>query len=116
MRSLPVLARSLGALVAADLPSSMNTAPTLQEIARLLKGDPTLRLHVVGHTDNQGKPDYNVALSRRCAASVLREITGKFGISANRLNSFGCGLYSPVASNASEEGRAKNRRVELVQW
>jgi len=92
------------------------SAPTLQEIAKLLKGDPTLRLHVVGHTDNQGKPGYNLDLSRRRAASVVRELTGKFGIGADRLDSFGCGLYSPVASNASEEGRARNRRVELVQW
>jgi outer membrane protein OmpA-like peptidoglycan-associated protein len=70
----------------------------------------------VGHTDNQGKPDYNLDLSRRRAASVLRELTSKNGIAADRLDSFGCGLYAPVASNESEEGRAKNRRVELVKW
>ncbi|MDR3698337.1 MAG: OmpA family protein [Candidatus Sulfopaludibacter sp.] len=89
--------------------------PTLQEIATLLKGDPALRLHVVGHTDSQGKADYNLDLSRRRAASVVRELTAKFGIAANRLDSFGCGPYSPAASNAGEEGRAKNRRVELVE-
>lgn len=90
--------------------------PTLAEIAKLLKSEPSLRLHVVGHTDNQGKPDYNIDLSRRRAASVLAELTTKYGIAANRLDAFGCGLYSPIASNEAEVGRAKNRRVELVQW
>lgn len=90
--------------------------PTLQEIANLLKGDASLRVHVVGHTDNQGKADYNLDLSNRRAASVVRELTSKFGVAAARLDSFGCGLYSPAGSNETEEGRAKNRRVELVQW
>ena len=89
--------------------------PTLAEIAKLLKGEPSLRLHVVGHTDNQGRPEYNLDLSKRRAANVMSELT-KLGISANRLDSFGCGAYSPVASNESEEGRAKNRRVEVVEW
>jgi OOP family OmpA-OmpF porin len=90
--------------------------PTLAEIAKLLNGESALRLHVVGHTDNHGKPDYNLDLSRRRAASVVRELTGKYGIVASRLDAFGCGLYSPVASNVAEDGRGKNRRVELVQW
>jgi outer membrane protein OmpA-like peptidoglycan-associated protein len=90
--------------------------PTLAEIAKLLKSEPALRLHVVGHTDNQGKSDYNLDLSRRRAASVVAELTSKYGIPATRLDAFGCGIYSPVASNEAEEGRAKNRRVELVQW
>lgn len=90
--------------------------PTLDEIAKLLKNDPSLRLHVVGHTDHQGKADYNLDLSRRRAANVVRELTAKMGISSNRLDAFGCGLYAPVAPNSSEDGRAKNRRVELVEW
>lgn len=90
--------------------------PTLAEIAKLLNSVPTMRLHVVGHTDNHGKPDYNLDLSRRRADSVVRELTGKYGIVASRLDAFGCGLYSPVASNEAEDGRGKNRRVELVQW
>jgi len=88
----------------------------LAEIAKLLKSEPSVRLHVVGHTDNQGKPDYNLDLSHRRATSVVAELTSKFGIGANRLDAFGCGIYSPVASNEAEIGRAKNRRVELVQW
>ena len=90
--------------------------PTLEEITKLLKSEPSLRLHVVGHTDNQGKPEYNLDLSRRRAANVVRELTSKMGITANRLDSFGCGLYSPVGPNGTEDGRAKNRRVELVEW
>jgi outer membrane protein OmpA-like peptidoglycan-associated protein len=90
--------------------------PALAEIATLLKSEPSLRLHVVGHTDNQGKPDHNLDLSHRRATSVVAELTSKYGIGANRLDAFGCGIYSPVASNEAEIGRAKNRRVELVQW
>ncbi len=90
--------------------------PTLEEIAKLLKSDPALRVHVVGHTDNQGKADYNLDLSRRRATNVVRELAEKLGIAADRLDSFGCGIYAPVASNDTDEGRAKNRRVELVKW
>ena len=93
-----------------------DSQPTLQEIAKLMAANPQLKIRVVGHTDNQGKTDYNLDLSRRRAASVVRELTSKYGLAANRLESFGCGLYAPVASNESEEGRAKNRRVELVKW
>jgi OmpA-OmpF porin, OOP family len=90
--------------------------PTLQEIAKLLNGDPGLRVHVVGHTDNQGRADYNLDLSRRRATNVVRELTEKLGVAAARLDSFGCGMYAPVASNDTDAGRAKNRRVELVKW
>jgi OmpA-OmpF porin, OOP family len=89
---------------------------TLQEIAKLLTANRSLRVSVVGHTDNQGKPDYNLDLSRRRAAAVVRELTSKYGIAADRLSSFGCGFYAPTASNDSDDGRAKNRRVELVKW
>jgi OmpA-OmpF porin, OOP family len=47
---------------------------------------------------------------------VVRELTLKYGIAADRLSSFGCGFYAPVASNDTEDGKAKNRRVELVKW
>lgn len=93
-----------------------DSEPTLKEIGRLMADDARLKIHVVGHTDNQGKPDYNLDLSRRRAAAVARELTSKYGIAATRLDAFGCGQYAPVASNESEEGRAKNRRVELVKW
>ena len=69
--------------------------PTLAEIGKLMKGSPSMRLHVVGHTDNQGQPDFNLDLSRKRAATVVRELTGKYGMAANRLDSFGCGLVLP---------------------
>jgi len=89
--------------------------PTINEIVKLMKNDSSLHTHVVGHTDNQGKLDANLDLSRRRAASVVRALTSQ-GVSADRLDSFGCGVYAPVASNETEEGRAKNRRVELTRW
>jgi len=88
---------------------------TLKEIAKLLQGHPQLRLYVVGHTDNQGALDMNMDLSRRRAEAVLAALTTKYAVPAARLKAFGCGPYSPVASNDSEDGRAKNRRVELVK-
>ncbi len=93
-----------------------DSEPVLKEIGKLLTDDPQLKIHVVGHTDDQGKPDYNLDLSRRRAAAVIGALSSRFGIAANRVDSFGCGPYAPVASNESEEGRAKNRRVELVKW
>jgi outer membrane protein OmpA-like peptidoglycan-associated protein len=89
--------------------------PTLGEIARLLQQDPTLRLNVVGHTDNVGGLEYNEDLSERRAASVVTYLTGRHGIDASRLSPVGAGMTSPIASNDTEEGRAKNRRVELVK-
>lgn len=88
---------------------------TLDEIAKLLKSDAALKLYVVGHTDNQGAYDYNMSLSARRAESVASELTAKYGIAAARLKSAGVGLLAPVASNETGEGRALNRRVELVR-
>ncbi len=88
---------------------------TLKEIAKLLQGDPKLKLYVVGHTDNQGALDLNMDLSRRRADAVLAALTTKYAVPAGRLRAYGSGPYAPVASNDSEDGRAKNRRVELVK-
>jgi OOP family OmpA-OmpF porin len=87
---------------------------TLNEIIKLLQTQKELAVHVVGHTDNQGKPDYNLGLSQRRASSVVKALT-QAGISASRLSSFGCGPYAPVDNNDTDEGRQKNRRVELVK-
>ena len=89
--------------------------PALEEITKLLKQDPSLKLFIVGHTDNVGAHDYNLGLSERRAAAVVKELTTKHGIAAARLKPAGVGMLSPVAPNDSEEGRAKNRRVELVK-
>jgi OmpA-OmpF porin, OOP family len=88
--------------------------PALVEIAKLLKADPKLKLYVVGHTDSVGLFGPNIKLSEDRAAAVVKALVGKYGIVSSRLTSFGDGPTAPVASNKSEEGRAKNRRVELV--
>jgi outer membrane protein OmpA-like peptidoglycan-associated protein len=89
--------------------------PTLEEIARFLRANPGLALIVAGHTDGQGAFDYNVELSRRRAAAVVAALTRDHGIAPARLTPFGAGPAAPVASNDGEEGRARNRRVELVK-
>jgi len=88
---------------------------TLKEIAKVLQQDGNLKLYVVGHTDNQGSLVTNMDLSKRRADSVVAALASKYGAPAGRLQAFGAGPYSPVASNDKEEGRARNRRVELVK-
>lgn len=90
------------------------SGPAIAEIAKLLKADPKLKLYVVGHTDNVGAFDYNIKLSQARAAAVVSVLVNKNGISGSRLTPFGAGPTSPVASNKTDDGRAKNRRVELV--
>lgn len=88
--------------------------PALDEVAKLLKAEPALKLHVVGHTDNQGGLEFNLGLSKRRADAVVAILVQNYGISANRLTANGVAYLAPVATNATEAGRAKNRRVELV--
>jgi OmpA-OmpF porin, OOP family len=80
----------------------------------MLKANAAMKLYVVGHTDNVGTFDNNVKLSNSRADAVVKELAGKYSIAASRLQPFGAGPTSPVQSNQKEEGRAKNRRVELV--
>jgi outer membrane protein OmpA-like peptidoglycan-associated protein len=89
--------------------------PALAEIAKLIQQHPGLKIFVVGHTDNVGALAMNMDLSKRRAESVVRALTGTHRVPSDRLQAFGSGPLSPVASNRSEEGRAKNRRVELVE-
>ncbi len=91
------------------------SAAALQEIAKLLGADPGLRLFVVGHTDAVGVFEDNMRLSQARAEAVVKALTGTHGVAAARLRPYGVASLAPVASNAAEEGRAKNRRVELVQ-
>lgn len=88
--------------------------PTLDEIARLLRGQPQLNVVIVGHTDSQGAYDYNMDLSRRRAEAVAAELAGSYQIARTRLRTAGVGFLAPVGSNATDDGRASNRRVELV--
>lgn len=93
------------------LPSSQ---PQIEQVLALLREHSTLQLSVEGHTDSTGNADHNQRLSEARAAAVVAALMGK-GIDANRLSSAGFGQDKPVADNATEEGKAKNRRVELVK-
>lgn len=86
----------------------------LEQIALLLKNQPTLKLLVVGHTDNVGGFSANAELSRRRAEAVIATLVTQHQVDAKRLQPFGVSFASPVATNSTEEGRVKNRRVELV--
>ncbi len=88
---------------------------TLQEIATLLKREPTLKLYVVGNTDNVGSYTANLDLSNRRAAAVVAALSGRYGIDAHRLQAVGIGPVDPVSTNQTPEGRSRNRRVELVE-
>lgn len=87
---------------------------TLGEVAKMLREDPKLSLSVEGHTDNVGSAADNLKLSENRARSVMQTLVAS-GVDAKRLKSKGLGQTAPVADNRAEEGRAKNRRVELVK-
>ncbi len=91
------------------------SAPALVQIAKLLQNRRTLKLLVVGHTDAVGSFESNRTLSQRRADAIAAALTTQHGIDSHRLFAVGVSFASPVASNAEEEGRARNRRVELVE-
>lgn len=91
-----------------------DSAPQLQSMADALKAQPAMKVLIVGHTDNQGDIEANLALSQKRAQAVVEALAGKYGIPAARLSARGVSSFAPVSSNASEEGRARNRRVEMV--
>jgi OmpA-OmpF porin, OOP family len=86
----------------------------LDEMAKVLQSSATLRVYIVGHTDNQGSVDANVSLSRARAQAVVDALVKTHRIDVKRLSAAGVASYAPVASNTDEAGRARNRRVELV--
>ncbi len=88
---------------------------TLKEIGELLQEDPSLRLSIEGHTDSDGADDYNMDLSKRRAESVRTYLINEYGISADRLEAKGWGESKPIDTNDTSEGKANNRRVELVK-
>ncbi len=87
---------------------------TVKEIVAMLKGATNLKISIEGHTDNVGTPASNQKLSESRAKAVMDAIV-KGGIAGNRLSSKGLGQIAPIADNRSDEGKAKNRRVELVK-
>ena len=89
--------------------------PALAEMAKLLKNNSSLNVFIVGHTDNTGTFEHNMKLSLDRATSVVNALVAKHGIATARLKPYGVASLAPVASNKTEEGKAKNRRVELVE-
>lgn len=85
----------------------------LREFASNLEKNPDTDLKIVGHTDNTGKVDYNQTLSEKRAKSVYQYLMGQ-GVSTKRMQYLGRGIHEPVADNGTPEGRAKNRRVEIM--
>jgi OmpA-OmpF porin, OOP family len=86
----------------------------LSEIAELLRRRPSLSLHIVGHTDNQGDLAHNLDLSRRRAEAVVTALTRDFAIALPRLSPHGLASLAPIAPNTADDGRLMNRRIELV--
>ena len=88
--------------------------PVVDQIFELMKSDPAIKISIEGHTDNAGDPAANKKLSTDRAKSVMDALITK-GIDKARLSSVGWGQEKPVADNRTDEGRTKNRRVEIVK-
>ncbi len=91
------------------------SAPVIQSIARGLETNPNLKLLIEGHTDSVGNADHNLDLSRRRAEAVKSVLVSQFNIDGARLSTAGLGAAKPIDSNDTPQGRAQNRRVELVK-
>ena len=90
-----------------------DSTATLEQVAQLLKNDGALKLEVAGHTDNSGDKSHNQTLSEGRAKAVVHTLVTQYGIDASRLQAKGYGDTKPVVPNDSDDGKAKNRRVEL---
>jgi OOP family OmpA-OmpF porin len=89
--------------------------PQLDEMAKLMAAQKALKVFVVGHTDNVGALDANLALSQKRAEAIVAALAKDYKVDPKRMQARGTANFAPVASNASEAGRARNRRVELVE-
>jgi outer membrane protein OmpA-like peptidoglycan-associated protein len=89
--------------------------PMLKQVADVVKASPEAQLTIEGHTDNIGSADYNQKLSEQRAAAVRDALVSRYGVPAARLSAKGFGLSRPVETNATVQGRAHNRRVELAR-
>jgi outer membrane protein OmpA-like peptidoglycan-associated protein len=114
--------KETGRAVVRDIRFTTNSAEilpgseaVLNQIVKALQDDSKLELVIEGHTDSVGGAPFNLELSRKRAEAVKRWLADKGGISEVRLTTAGYGMARPVADNANEEGRAQNRRVELVK-
>lgn len=94
---------------------SEESRPALQVIAEFLKADHGLKVYIVGHTDMDGTLEHNMVLSRDRAQAVVDALTNQYGISGHMLAAYGVGPLSPAKPNRASEGKAENRRVEMVE-
>ncbi|MGB4654632.1 MAG: OmpA family protein [Bacteroidales bacterium] len=91
------------------------SADALKTIAEYLNTNKTQKVLIVGHTDNTGNFDMNISLSKDRANAVMEKLVSEYAVAREQLKPYGVGSVSPVASNSTEEGKAKNRRVEIVE-
>lgn len=91
-----------------------DSKPALHAIAQYLKLNPKANVYIVGHTDNVGQHEANVTLASGRATAVVSALVSQFGVAKSRLHAVGVGAVAPIASNANEDGKAQNRRVEMV--
>jgi outer membrane protein OmpA-like peptidoglycan-associated protein len=91
------------------------SAPTMENLSALLLANPSWTVTIEGHTDNIGSADYNLTLSNRRAAAVREALTSRYHVPVTRISAKGFGLTKPRESNATDEGRARNRRVEIAR-
>ncbi|MFK7770618.1 MAG: OmpA family protein [Saprospiraceae bacterium] len=92
-----------------------DSKPTLDEIAKFLTDNPSIKIYVVGHTDMKGSLSYNLTLSKNRAKAIVDALVKTYKIDTSRLEEGGVGPLSPKSTNQSEDGRYLNRRVELVK-
>lgn len=87
---------------------------TLEQMANYLNSNPDVTVYLVGHTDNTGSIEHNQMLSEKRAEAVIKELVDSHNVNGSRLKAYGVASLSPVSNNSSEEGKSKNRRVEMV--
>ena len=87
----------------------------LKNIAEYVNSKQDKKFFIVGHTDNTGDFASNMTLSEERAKAVMNELTNKYGVNADQLQAYGVSYLSPVSSNSNDEGKARNRRVEIVE-
>ena len=87
----------------------------INEIAKYLKAHSDKKYYIVGHTDNVGNFTSNMTLSENRAKAVINELIIKYGVNAGQLKAYGVANLSPVTSNSTDKGKARNRRVEIVE-
>jgi outer membrane protein OmpA-like peptidoglycan-associated protein len=91
------------------------SSKAIKEIATFLQENPSIKIYIVGHTDNEGQLKTNIDLSNKRASAVVNELITTHKIDASRLEAGGVGPFAPVSTNDTEEGKKLNRRVEIVK-